>query len=82
MGTVQRPGDWIDFCSRDYDGENLVLRQNKTDKPLILPCTRQLKAALDSERSRLGATPIAARPILITQGGGSMSYRYMAQIML
>ena len=82
VGTVQRPGDWVAFCWGDYDGENLSLRQNKTDKPLILPCTRQLKEALDCERAGLEATPIAARPILTTKGGGRMSYRYMAQIML
>lgn len=82
VGTVQRPGDLIAFCWGDYDGENLALRQNKTDKSLILPCTRELKQALDGERAQLGATPIAARPILNTRGGGRMSYRYMAQIML
>ena len=82
VGTVQRPGDWVAFCWRDYDGENLALRQSKTDKPLILPCTRQFKEALDTEREGLGVTPIAARPILTSQGGGRMSYRYMAQIML
>lgn len=82
VGTVQRPGDWVAFCWRDYDGENIALRQSKTDKPLILPCARQLKGALDIEREGLGVTPIAARPILTTQGGGRMSYRYMAQIML
>ena len=34
------------------------------------------------ERNELGATPIATHPILTTQSGGWMSYRYMAQIML
>lgn len=82
VGTVQRPGDWVGFCWRDYDGKNLALRQNKTGKSLILPCTRQLKEALDIEREGLGATPIAAHPILATQSGGPMSYRFMAQIML
>ncbi|MEP2784708.1 MAG: tyrosine-type recombinase/integrase [Pseudoruegeria sp.] len=82
VGTVQRPGDWVAFCWGDYDGQNLALRQNKTDKPLILPCTRLLKEALDKEKASLGATPIAGRPILTTQSGGRMSYRYMAQIML
>lgn len=82
VGTAQRPSDWVTLCWGDYDGHNLALRQSKTGKHLVLPCTRQLKEALDSERAGPGATPIAARPILTTQGGGRMSYRYMAQIMM
>lgn len=81
VGTVQRPGDWVTLSWADYDGENIALRQNKTDKPLILPCTPQLKAVLDAERARSSETPIAARSILTTQGGARMSYRYMSQIM-
>ncbi|MEZ5675068.1 MAG: tyrosine-type recombinase/integrase [Thalassovita sp.] len=82
VGSVQRPGDWVGFCWGDYDGDSLLLRQNKTDKPLVLPCTEYLKAALDKAKENLGAVPIAARPILIKRDGGPMSYRYMSQIML
>ncbi len=82
VGTMQRPGDWVTFCWGDYDGKNLAVEQSKTDWNGLLPCTDQLKQALDIERANLGATPIAARPILTTQSGGRMSYRYMAQIML
>lgn len=47
VGSVQRPGDWVEFTWGDYDGATLSLRQNKTDKPLQLPCTVSLKCALD-----------------------------------
>lgn len=82
VGTVQRPGDWPGFTWGDYDGDSLALRQSKTDKPLILPCTEHLKAALDRTKADLGVTPIAARPILIKKSGGPISYRYMADLML
>lgn len=82
VGSVQRPGDWVGFRWGDYDGDSLSLRQNKTDKPLILPCTDQLKAALDRTKAALSAVPIAARPILIKRDGNPISYRYMADLML
>lgn len=82
VGSVQRPGDWVGFRWGDYDGDSLSLRQNKTDKPLVLPCTDQLKVALDRTKAALGAVPIAARPILIKRDGNPISYRYMADLML
>jgi integrase len=82
VGSVQRPGDWVGFRWGDYDGDSLTLRQNKTDKPLVLPCTDHLKVSLDRAKAALGAVPIAARPILITREGNPISYRYMADLML
>lgn len=85
VGTVQRPGDWPGFNWDDYDPSGdgtLRLRQNKTDKPLVLPCTRPLKAVLDEARARLDFVPMAGRPILCGATGGRMGYRYMAEIML
>ena len=82
VGTVQRPGDWSGFTWGDYEGQTLRLRQNKTDVPLQLPCTPQLKAVLDSAKANLPVTPIAACPILIKREGGAMSYRYIADTML
>lgn len=82
VGTVQRPGDWVGFRWGDYDGDSLALRQNKTGKSLVLPCTDRLKAALNCARAALGAVPIAARPILIKRDGNPISYRYMADLML
>ena len=75
VGTVQRPGDWPMFRWNDYDGEALRITQRKTDKPLILPCTDHLRAALDSAPKR-GLT------ILTRQDGRPLPYRRMAQIML
>lgn len=82
VGSVQRPGDWVGFCWSDYDGDSLLLRQNKTNKPLVLPCTDYLREALEREKSRLGVIPIAYRAILIKRNGYPMSQRYMSQIML
>lgn len=82
VGSVQRPADWPGFTWGDYDGDNLMLRQNKTDKPLVLPCTPQLKAALDTEKARLGFAPLPSRPILTTKSGQPMTYDYMAKVML
>ena len=53
VGSVQRPGDWVGFTWGDYDGASLRLTQNKTDVALVLPCTPQLKAALDAEPDTL-----------------------------
>lgn len=82
VGSVQRPGDWVGFRWGDYDGDSLTLRQNKTNKLLVLPCTDQLKSALDRAKSSLAAVPIAARPILVKRDGNPISYRYMADLML
>jgi integrase len=85
VGTVQRPGDLPGFTWGDYDpaGDGtLRLRQNKTDKPLVLPCTVALRAALERAKAALGYTPIAARPILCGATGSPMSYRYIADVML
>lgn len=74
VGTVQRPGDWPKFRWSDFQGGELNLTQGKTDKPLFLPCTQQLLAALHSAPKR-GLT------ILTLQDGRPMPYRRMAQIM-
>lgn len=82
VGSVQRPGDWVGFRWGDYDGDSLTLRQNKTDKPLVLPCTAELKSALDTAKAALGVIPIAGKPILSKLDGNPMGYRYMSQVML
>ncbi len=81
VGSVQRPGDWVDFVWGDYDGDSLRLSQNKTDRALWLPCTPQLKEALELERKRLGVTPHPSRPILIARGGGKLTTHGVGQIM-
>lgn len=83
VGSVQRPGDWVDFVWGDYDGESLSLEQNKTGKSLQrLPCTPELKAALDREKRQLGATPHPSRPILLARGGNKLTVNGMTQIMI
>lgn len=82
VGSVQRPGDWVEFTWGDYDGQRLKLRQNKTDVPLELPCTQLLKAALDNETARLLVSPHPKRNILSKPDGSAMGYHDMARIML
>lgn len=82
VGSVQRPADWVDFAWGDYDGDSLRLHQNKTDKPLMLPCTTELKAALDGARVALPYTPMPNLFIVSESAGQHMTYRRMAQIML
>jgi len=75
VGSVQRPDDWTKFRWNDYDGTALKITQGKTDKHLHLPCTANLKAALD-------AAPKNGLTILTLQDGRPLPYRRMAQIML
>ncbi|MBW6506737.1 MAG: integrase [Rhodobacteraceae bacterium] len=82
VGSVQRPGDWVGFTWGDYDGAMLHLRQNKTDIPLKLPYTQELRAALDAAKAALGFAPMPNLPILTTDGKTPMTYRYMADLML
>lgn len=85
VGSVQRPGDWVGFDWGDYDASGtgtLQLRQNKTDKPLVLPCTIALKAALDAAKAALPFAPMPNRPILTVRGGNRMTYRRLAELML
>ncbi len=82
VGSVQRPGDWVGFTWGDYDGEMLKLTQNKTGKVLQLPCTENLKAALDQAKASLGFAPHPSRHILTRQDGSPMSYYSMARVMV
>ena len=82
VGSVQRPGDWVDFQWGDYDGDTLKLRQNKTDTALSLPCTIALKAALDSAKADLGFAPHPSRHILTRANGSKMDYHAMARVMV
>ncbi|MBO9457374.1 tyrosine-type recombinase/integrase [Paracoccus sp. R12_1] len=76
-----RPEPSLQQDSADYDGENLALRQNKTDKPLKLPCTSQLKAALDEAGRALSVAPHPTRRILTERKGDPLRYSGLAQIM-
>jgi integrase len=81
IGTAQRPGDLVGFTWGDWDGDNLRLRQNKTGKPLVLPCTDALKAALAAAKASLGFAPHPSRAILTKPDGNPMGYRYMSAVM-
>lgn len=74
LGSVQRPGDWTRFRWSDYDGNSLRVIQGKTSRTLLLPCSDQLRRALD-QAPRDGLT------ILTRRDGQPLSYRYMSQIM-
>lgn len=82
VGSVQRPGDWVGFTWGDYDGDTLRLRQNKTDVPLMLPCTGALKAALNSAKAGLRFAPLPHRHILTRLDGSPMTYYNMAAVMV
>lgn len=82
VGSVQRPSDWLQFTWGDYDGDTLKLRQGKTGKALLLPCTAALKAALDAAKAALPYTPMPNLHIVTMRDGQRMTYRRMAEIML
>ena len=82
VGSVQRPGDWVEFTWGDYDGDTLKLRQNKTDMPLQLPCTEALKCVLNKAKADLGFAPHPARHILTRADGSKMDYHAMARVMV
>ncbi|MGV6839278.1 MAG: tyrosine-type recombinase/integrase [Planktomarina sp.] len=82
VGSVQRPGDWVGFQWGDYDGETLKLRQNKTGKALLLPCTKALKQELDKAKNALGFIPHPSRHIITRPDGSAMDYHAMAKVMV
>lgn len=83
VGSVQRLADWASFDWGHYDGENLALAaQSKTGKELpLLPCTHELKAALDRLKASLRYAPHPSMPILVGEKGKRMGTSFMAQIM-
>lgn len=81
IGTAQRPGDLVNFRWADYDGENLSLQQSKTGVSLRLPCTPELKAALDAAKADLGGSPHPSRFILTDQSGAQLTYSALNQMM-
>ena len=50
--------------------------------PLLLPCTAELKAALDAAKAALPYSPMPGLFIITEAAGLPMSYTRMAQIML
>jgi integrase len=82
LGTAQRPGDvlaltWQDVAERD--GRLwITLRQQKTRKPVTIPCTRGLEAALVAA----GPKPIAERqgPIVPSPKGKRWELRNFSRV--
>lgn len=81
IGTAQRPGDLVSFKWGDYDGESLSLQQSKTGVSLRLPCTLQLKAALDEAKMALGGNPHPSLFILTDMSGAQLTYGALNQMM-
>lgn len=74
IGSVQRPADWTKFRWSDFDGAALHVRQNKTGKELVIPCTAALRAALEGAPKR-GLT------ILAREHGRPHDYFSLARMM-
>lgn len=81
VGSVQRPSDWLLLTWGDYDGDSLTVTQSKTGKRLVLPCTENLRAALDEAKASLGYIPLKSRPILTNRDGDHMTYFSMSGVM-
>ncbi|MFD2174342.1 site-specific integrase [Rhodobacter lacus] len=79
IGSVQRPADWCALTWADYDGTSLRVVQGKTGKALTLPCTAQLREALDAERAKALALPSVQ---ILRRDGKPLNYRTMAWWML
>lgn len=62
LHTGQRQGDLIRLPWSAYDGKAITMRQGKTGRRVIVPCTKPLKAMLD-------AMPRVATVILTTGSG-------------
>ena len=75
VGSVQRPDDWTRLMWVNYQDDILDLTQGKTNKRLKIPCTPELKAALD-------AAPRSGLFILTRKDGRELPYRRLAEIML
>ena len=69
--TAQRQGDLLKLPWSAYDGTAITLRQGKTRQRLVIPCTVDLKEALD-------AAPRRSPLILTTTKGRSWTKRYFA----
>lgn len=67
LDTVQRQGDLIRLSWTQFDGSCITLRQNKTAKPIMVPCTALLCAALHE-------TPKRATTILTGKRGKPWKY--------
>lgn len=71
LHTGQRQADIRKMAWTNYDGQSLTLRQGKSGRRVVIPCTKALKGVLDGLRRR-GAV------ILTTTTGRAFQKRYLA----
>ena len=71
LHTAQRQGDLLKLPWSAYDGTAITLRQGKTQRRVVIPCTSALKEALD-------AAPRRSPLILTTPTGRAWTKRYFA----
>lgn len=76
LGTGQRIGDVLRMGWPDIEDGGICVRQNKTGKPLWVPLTPHLAAALDALPRR------AVTIMTLANGSKPLSYRMAAQAML
>jgi integrase len=67
LWTGQRQGDLLALTWANYDGTHIRLTQRKTDKCVIIPVGKPLRAALDAQRESLIESDHMRRGIHILQ---------------
>lgn len=70
LHTGQRAGDIRRMAWNNYDGEKITIRQGKTGRLVVIPCTKALKATLD-------ALPKKGALILTTKTGLAFKPEYL-----
>jgi integrase len=73
LHTGQRQGDILRLPWSAYDGTALTLRQGKTGRVVVFPCTQALRRMLDG-------IPRTSPLILTTRTGRSFRKRYFARL--
>ena len=68
--TGQRQGDLLALTWKQYDGERIVLRQQKTKRHVSVKLAAPVKAALDAAHAALDEPPAPEAHILVTDRGG------------
>lgn len=80
IGTGQRIGDVLPMQWNHIDGDGIRVKQNKTGKPLWIPITPQLRAALDAAERR--ALFIVPKFDKFAPRAGQLSYRAAFKMMM
>ncbi len=68
--TGQRQGDLRALTWRQYDGERIVLRQQKTKRHVSVKLAAPVRTALEVARASLAEPPTPEAHILVTDRGG------------